>query len=356
MLDDNSMMWFRLRERRTSLQERSRLNDTAERRKTFAAAMQQFEEQMAAAKVVTPVTRPLNLYYGLVQAGLAIAAAHEPDPWSFNKHGLKLGDLRAELEDIAVQPDGNGAFQKVASATNSSEIIGPVSIGALWSSLPDLCDSAPLGSSSKFPHALYLTVDNPPPRFTNPMHTLTQADLPYWPVSIFFEESIPDEGIRGVWLQERMQSYPCASGVSVGVNDPDIFESLSEDRFLVHVKFLKDSGWPSWTTEDLNKFFDSIAPRYRFQIARYLRPAVEKGVIVPPSPLMTWWTVLYSLSMLARYRPKKWVELLDLDKSRYAVPLQFALELALEVLPHLVIEALDQRPLILSKPMVFDFG
>jgi hypothetical protein len=88
MIDDMSMTWFRLRERRSSLRSRSRLGDSAARRQTFAAAMQQFEEQFTAAKAVTSYTRPLNLYYGLAQAGMAIAAAHSPDPWSFSRHGL----------------------------------------------------------------------------------------------------------------------------------------------------------------------------------------------------------------------------------------------------------------------------
>lgn len=72
-----SMNWFRLRERRSSLQTRTKLNLTAARRQTFAAAMGQFEEQFTAAKVVTAATRPLNLYYAL-----AIARAYADDPWS----------------------------------------------------------------------------------------------------------------------------------------------------------------------------------------------------------------------------------------------------------------------------------
>ena len=68
---------------------------------------------------------------------------------------------------------------------------------------------------------------------------------------------------------------------------------------------------------------------------------------------MTWWLLLYSFSMLARYQPRKWVQLLDLDKSESAVPLQYALELALSVIPHLVLEALDGKPRLLSKPVAF---
>ena len=75
MINDTDFLWFALRERRASLRDNSKLDESAPRRKEFAAAMRQFEEQMTAAKVVTAATRPLNLYYALVQAGHAIQAA-----------------------------------------------------------------------------------------------------------------------------------------------------------------------------------------------------------------------------------------------------------------------------------------
>jgi hypothetical protein len=67
---------------------------------------------------------------------------------------------------------------------------------------------------------------------------------------------------------------------------------------------------------------------------------------------MTWWLLLYVLSMISRYRPGPWNKLLDLDKSEYAVSLDYALEEAISVLPHLVLEGLDNRPWLLRKPMM----
>jgi len=68
-IDEGAMHWFRLRSRRSSMPGIGRLAENQDRRLAFAAAMQQFEEQMTAAKVVTAATRPINLYYALVQAG-----------------------------------------------------------------------------------------------------------------------------------------------------------------------------------------------------------------------------------------------------------------------------------------------
>ena len=67
---------------------------------------------------------------------------------------------------------------------------------------------------------------------------------------------------------------------------------------------------------------------------------------------MTWWLLLYIFSMVARYQPANWTKLLDLDKSPYAAPLQYALQEAISILPHLVLEALDGSPWLLSKPMM----
>lgn len=72
---------------------------------------------------------------------------------------------------------------------------------------------------------------------------------------------------------------------------------------------------------------------------------------MPPSPLMTWWLLLYSFSILARYEPRRWVKLLDRDTPGVAVLLRYALEEALTAVPQLVLEALDRQPYLLSKPL-----
>jgi hypothetical protein len=68
---------------------------------------------------------------------------------------------------------------------------------------------------------------------------------------------------------------------------------------------------------------------------------------------MSWRLLLYSFSMLARYQPRKWSDALDVDKSPSAAAREYALDIALEVIPHLVLEGLDQEPMLLAKPMAF---
>jgi hypothetical protein len=96
------------------------------------------------------------------------------------------------------------------------------------------------------------------------------------------------------------------------------------------------------TLEDL----DIPAPQYRVVGRRWLRPAIESDS-PPPSPLMTWWAVLFTLSMLARYQPVAWVEALDVDASRVATTLERVLRKAMDAIPQLVFEALLAYPVLL---------
>jgi hypothetical protein len=84
---------------------------------------------------------------------------------------------------------------------------------------------------------------------------------------------------------------------------------------------------------------DAVADQYRLFGRRWLRPAVARD-LEPPTPLMTWWALLFSLSMLARYHPVEWVRALDVDRSPIAVSLERAVAEALDAIPHLVLEGL----------------
>ena len=57
---------------------------------------------------------------------------------------------------------------------------------------------------------------------------------------------------------------------------------------------------------------------------------------------MAWWTVLFALSMIARYEPSPWRKQLDINRSRHAHPVEKLLDAALDVVPTLIAEAIDQ--------------
>lgn len=340
MLNDESMTWFRLRERRSSLHTRSKVNDTSARKQTFAAAMAQFEEQFTAARVVTAATRPLNLYYGLAQAGMAIAAAHSPDPWSFSRHGLRLGDRNVALAEMMVGPEGDGAFQKVAAATGSPGITAPVSLGTLWASLPDLVQGGTLpGSAWRVPLMFFEDA------FTTKRPRAT-VQLP---------GEMPDED--DAWMaafHAMMADYLSAAGYGIPIENGSVqIRHLTDGPWEVTLRWPAQEASGEMSEEEIKAFFGKVAPEYRYRGDRFLRPAVDGAGSAPPSPLMTWWLLLYSFSILARYEPRRWVKLLDLDTPVVAVLLQYAMEEALTAVPQLVLEALDREPTLLAKPMTF---
>jgi hypothetical protein len=175
--------------------------------------MGQFEEQFTAAKVVTEATRPLNLYYGLAQAGMAIAAAHADNPWSFSRHGLRLTNREGELADMTVLPDSDGGFQKVATATGSTLIAGPVRLGALWASLPELTDAGMLPGSDTLAPILLSANETPasaPSGSVFPSGDVLDRDL------------LPDYNRWSERFQEIMKAYPGTGGIAVAPKEDAI--------------------------------------------------------------------------------------------------------------------------------------
>lgn len=58
--------------------------------------------------------------------------------------------------------------------------------------------------------------------------------------------------------------------------------------------------------------------------------------------LTMWWALLFGLSMLARYEPAGWNAMLDLDNGRLSSRLMRLMDAAVDVVPELVLKALDQ--------------
>ena len=57
---------------------------------------------------------------------------------------------------------------------------------------------------------------------------------------------------------------------------------------------------------------------------------------------MTWWAVLYTLSMLARYQPAEWARCIDINNSPYANSVEVLLTASRIAIPHLVLSTLNE--------------
>lgn len=293
-----------------------------ERRGTYGAALAQFDELMTAASANSAAARPLPLFYALSQAGRAIAAAHAADPWRLRMHGLNTPDLDSPVLSVVVRrsPTGNDkstdSFTGVARATKSPTFEESVDLGALWSSLPEVFQLLPSPPAT----APLLLVPGGVDHFMDRDHVHAAV------VGYDGEpEQLPS------YLE---QHFPTTAGVG-----------LFRPQGLPHVTEHTDWGlgvkvW--WPADEPNvsghlRTLQRVAPGTADFSARWLRPGVA-GVAL--SPLLTWWALLFGLSMLARYEPAGWVAALAYDVSEFAAPLEQLLDIGLQRVPELVFEAL----------------
>jgi hypothetical protein len=317
MAVDRTLLRVALRRRRTSLVSKTLLASSSSRRGAFSAAMQQFEELMSASAAVGPSSRPITLYYAIVQAGLAVAAAHKTGPWSFSQHGLKLQNPRAPIAEILVGPEGTGAFQIVAQATNSPSLQMPVTVGALWSSLPDF-EFAKLPSSSA-PIALGIHANYEPSVAT-----------------VMVQDECPGPEKFKQHLSNRLSAYPSIDGFTVV---EDSYEETQEQRWTAQLRW------------DHKIDLDDIAPAYQYDGNHFLRPSLDSQGSLPPSPFMTWWAMLFTFSVLSRYYPREWGAAINIDRSEAAALLEHCLDLALDAVPQFVLDALDRKLTLLDRPI-----
>ncbi|MEU4219602.1 YaaC family protein [Actinoplanes sp. NPDC026623] len=326
------------------------LATTDPRRRTFAAALRQAEELALAADAVSYEAKPLPLFYSLSQAGRAIAAAHLPDRFELEGHGIqfRLGNSKKVLTGtLNEQGMAGGAFQDVATATGSTAIEKPTQLGALWAANPDLADVPIPPQLGGWPRAVGCGLGTRPPKSGNLPHItgstiLTILDLP---------------GETGADIAGVVRNYPSLAGTrslkfgSVGDSYAEPHEQVDrrdDGRILLGRPAPAERSMKLSDSWDLQDGLYSVVeidqsaslypdPNY----VGWVIPEVAGGPA--PSPLLLWWALLFGLSHLARYHPAAWTSAVDLDKSAEAAPLREVLDMAAEQVPVRVLAALRGR-------------
>lgn len=309
------------------------------RRGTYSAALQQFGELLKAAEVVSYLSRPLPLFYALSQAGRAISAARGVGNWEIEGHGLTLPTSsggqwkertlrlnprrRKSLKGYESEVD---AFSVVSSALASPKPLTAITYEAIFASIPEL---------SRFdlltvPVALQFYPDETISNALVVMTSTVRAVVAV-PSRIIVQQYHTDLRAAAAKL---LSHYPTAAGWQL----PSL---PSEERGYHPLGLTWEAGAGS------SQFYreqrmDEIAPRYSPEDRRYLLPSLG-GSAQPVATLMSWWLLLFGLSMQARYEPAEWAALMDVDISEWAAPLEHALDLALTVLPQLVVEGVSGR-------------
>jgi hypothetical protein len=286
----------------------------------FRAALQQFEELMRAAGAAGPAGRPLPLFYALSQAGRAIVATRGNE--QHRGHGLTVEQPADNVLDTMIRPVERGRipgqFQSVSRVLGSPILADPVALGALFASLPETGNEILLAVHWPRPLSVWLATE---PVVPNPgwEHIMVKFD----------------DGVRTpADVTETLRHYPIAAAGRLALAEA-----------YMRLPMLPREPTPTGLAIRmmLQGNIDEVAPQYRVIGRRWLRPAIV-GNTTPPNPLMTWWALLFALSMLARYQPVAWAQALNVDSSPVAVALERAMRKAIDALPQLVAEAVFGFP------------
>ncbi len=289
-----------------------------ERRATYGAALQQFDELLAAAANSGHASRPLPLFYALSQAGRALAAAR-CENWQVDSHGL--AEDRAVTDDdpllrrVQRRKRDNDAFSALCTALDAPDPFGSshaaIEIGAAWAALPSLNGFLPHWGEQWYPVLQAFNRSSADEERVMNLHAPTRAPRPRDELSASAYPSLP------------------AGFTFEPAEHPDI--PLDPTTFRL--------GTARWGTPNTTPTVLSVTYSGPREHERWLLPA-PPGSDQPFVPLTAWWVLLFGLSIVARYHPGLWSGALNLDSSDRAVPLGLLLDDALAAIPELIAEGL----------------
>ena len=315
----------------------------ADRALEFQMALEQAQQQFKAAASIGYESRPLNLYYGIAQAGRALAAASPmlgaltmPDvaqTWSASGHGLKFSPAvipAAALFDAKVRTNltNKDLFSRVSLAVGSPLDFNQVALGELVSQLPEF-------------RMEFGTVEDWLPELHDygiPSYAVVPNGKQVWDIRLidaFGDRPSADE------LRHLLDRYPSLRGLEFDIDETGAPALVSGDTRAVRLMirsldaFALDPSGAWWRPRQT-----TIYRRHGVQL-----PAVGEGGGAL-RPLMNWWILLYALSMIARYAPRTWSSILAISTSPIASHVEHLLDTALDAVPDLVAEELHrlQRP------------
>jgi hypothetical protein len=291
------------------------------RRAIYGAGLEQFEQLLEASRAVSAAARPLPLFYALSQAGRAIVAARGTDP-DIDGHGLaedrqhKPDDLLQRRIKRIGKAAGKDAFGAVSKVVRSPEVTGGFEIGALW---------ATLGPTFRMPK---------------------ESWLPEWRGTLWLMDQPTRRRTPG---QTKYQLWSMSGNPHLGPIETIVgrYPMLPADAKWGPKGSPDDLGGPgNWAmiAEWSDSYdLDKIAPEIRGHNTREVIPTLPGQTELLPR-LMTWWLLLFGLSIFARYHPGLWAGALRVDQSPTAVPLEAILESGLESLPRLVYDQVLGAP------------
>ncbi|MFD6471549.1 YaaC family protein [Streptomyces goshikiensis] len=307
------------------------------RRKTYGAALEQAEQMFRAAAVVGPATRPLQVFYGLSQAGRAIAAAAvdlKGEDWRLDGHGIKASGFDKPFADIEIRTDpatSRASFVRLSRLLDSP-VWGkePVRLEDVWDMLPVNLEY-PLTDRNRHP-ALY-TDDRSIHGDPHPLLHVPVCDIPDWVIDNGTRETANAFFAKYPGLaqhHEYVRRTPHPDG-------PPDFTRYNHGGGELRVSWLMPQGQAR--VEERREHLQGLTRSHGR--SRWFLPAISPTGR-EPHLLMAWWSVVYTLSMLARYEPAGWDGLISVDSNNHAVPIESLLKRAIEFLPGLIVATVEE--------------
>lgn len=334
------------------------------RKAEYLAGLTQSEELWTASRSVGPEASPLLLFYALAQASRAVCVAGlSGDQWRAPAgHGLECKVTppaeteTLKLSNVRFKPTGDSLLSRVAlvvgspvlqSNCNLEELIASLDTPMLFSG--DVLKSPkPLHVSDTWNGAVQGWDDPPQPSLivgpvpgnfteTREIVPASESNLEYTRIAS------PAVWEVGQWLRK----YPTLARlgdpyeVDVGSSLRTVGSENSEYDAVLRWKHVDAAGGDnqfSWTERFIDRVDSFSGPRNQF-MSGVVYPTVG-GNSHAMHPLITWWLILYGTSVLARYHPRVWVRLLNLDESVLSVPMRHLLEVGYVETRNLVAEIL----------------
>ncbi|MFD9206803.1 YaaC family protein [Streptomyces sioyaensis] len=321
------------------------------RGRTFQAALEQSEQFLRSAEGAGPETRPLHIFYGLSQAGRAIAAASSRlNDFEYRPvgHGMRTQDTRdqTDLWRVAIEVTKSGTPQVVAKALDS--VIWPaktqLTLAELWPLLPDTAPERGPHELSWFTALRYEHLASGPRASRLDIESAWLSGVPW---SIYEKPGSPDT------VEQWLTSYPKLAG---WLEKPRLVAHGGNVRMLLTWPArVEHAGWREFQrlNPQLEGLPDIRAPWVR-RATQYggewwALPAL-RGMSEPVHPLLAWWAILLALSSLARYEPETWAHLIDVDRpASPAVAIEHLMEEALSAIPALTAAALAHVSVFASR-------
>lgn len=290
-------------------------------------ALEQAQQQFDSASKIGYESRPLNLFYGLSQAGRAVAAGSPllgggaEHQWQATGDGLKFDPAVPQgvfATPVRQETGPRDLFSRASIALGSPLDFGEVLFGAVLSQVTDY--TMTFQESDGYLRPIY------------DVHVYGAGSKSF-PIEV--EVRVPGLSAEGVLPVAEVQSllapYPALDGLELALDDSgNVRRSHNNGRCFVLVPgpdylMSRNSG------ESVHTLKGATAYRGTTVILPRTGASAE-----PLRPLMSWWLMLYALSMLARYSPGNWTRTLSISESPIASRIEFILDTAIDAVPELL--------------------